>query len=203
MEEMGWADLFDKVVGPGDLGTILLASTAGYMLDAGFNIVGFLEPGILGLTFASSALGLKKMIEAMLQNDTKSYEKQLLTKAKKLISLFEKYHRTDLVKYLSKEIEIFNIDSSNIEDFEKVIDSCEKQFTASDKIDEVIKRAEKYISYFREKNYPQLAESIDAELEIFNIDSTIGPQRLEQVMKTSCDQFTMAKSKSIPMAQDD
>lgn len=56
--------LLKQASGPGDIATILIAGTAGYVVDAGLNAVGFLEPGIVGVTAASAALGIKKTIDA-------------------------------------------------------------------------------------------------------------------------------------------
>jgi hypothetical protein len=58
--------VFDKVKPEtkGDWAVVLLAGSLGYTLDAGLNIIGFLEPGICGTLFATTALGLKKGYEA-------------------------------------------------------------------------------------------------------------------------------------------
>lgn len=58
--------MFDKVKPEtkGDWAVVLLAGSDGYALDAGLNIIGFLEPGVCGTLFATTALGLKKGYEA-------------------------------------------------------------------------------------------------------------------------------------------
>ena len=61
---MDFKDILGDLTSPGDTATVLLAGTLGFVLDAGLNIVGFLEPGYVGFTFASSALGLKRAWEA-------------------------------------------------------------------------------------------------------------------------------------------
>lgn len=58
--------LFERASTPGDLATVLVFGTAGFLVDAGLNAVGFLEPGVVGITSASGALGVKKSIEAAL-----------------------------------------------------------------------------------------------------------------------------------------
>jgi ferredoxin-fold anticodon binding domain-containing protein len=60
------AKLFEKASTPGDIATVLVFGTAGFLVDAGLNAVGFLEPGVVGVTAASGALGVKKSIEATL-----------------------------------------------------------------------------------------------------------------------------------------
>lgn len=59
--------MFDKAKPetPGDWAVVLLAGSAGYALDAGLNIIGFLEPGVCGTLFATTALGLKRGLEAV------------------------------------------------------------------------------------------------------------------------------------------
>ncbi|MEU4338939.1 hypothetical protein AB0F59_30535 [Micromonospora lupini] len=57
-------DVLDRVSSPGDMATVLLAGTAGFLVDAALNLVGFLSPGAAGIAAASAALGLKKALEA-------------------------------------------------------------------------------------------------------------------------------------------
>lgn len=58
------AELFEQVTSPGDAATVLLAGTLGLVADAGLNVVGFLSPGSCGVVAASTALGVKKGMEA-------------------------------------------------------------------------------------------------------------------------------------------
>lgn len=86
-------DLFKRASGPGDLATILLAGTAGFVLDAGLNVVGFMSPGYVGITAASTALGIKKSIEASASshqraNDRKRDRDEQIDRAKTLADEF-------------------------------------------------------------------------------------------------------------------
>jgi hypothetical protein len=53
-------ELLDRASTSGDIATILLAATAGFVADAGLNFVGFLSPGTVGIASATAALGAKK-----------------------------------------------------------------------------------------------------------------------------------------------
>jgi len=56
--------LLAEVSTPGDMATVLLVGSAGFVVDAGLNAIGFLSPGAVGVTAASGALGIKKSYEA-------------------------------------------------------------------------------------------------------------------------------------------
>lgn len=56
--------LLGDASGSGDTATVLLAGSLGFTIDAGLSVVGFLSPGAVGITAASTALGLKKALEA-------------------------------------------------------------------------------------------------------------------------------------------
>jgi hypothetical protein len=76
--------------GPADLATILVAGTAGFVIDAAFNPVGFLTAPNTGLVCASGALGVKKSIDAGLakRRGRKAQKKKLIEekeRAKKLL----------------------------------------------------------------------------------------------------------------------
>jgi hypothetical protein len=61
-------DVLGRTRTKGDVATVLIAGTAGYLVDAGLNSVGFLEPGIVGIVSASGMLGLKQGVEALAEN---------------------------------------------------------------------------------------------------------------------------------------
>ena len=104
----GLGELLDRATGPGDLATILLAGTAGLVLDAGLNIVGFFSPAYVGLTFASTALGVKKAYEANANRRIgASFNFEVLERAERLKTLFEAEDRHDLVKALERELKLF------------------------------------------------------------------------------------------------
>src|SRR5688572_19878227 len=58
------SDLIAKVSSPADLAVVLLAGTAGLVIDATVTAIGFPSPGIAAFAFAGGALGLKKAGEA-------------------------------------------------------------------------------------------------------------------------------------------
>jgi hypothetical protein len=107
----GVKDLLEKVSTRGDLATVLIAGTAGYLLDAGLNLIGFLEPGIVGVLSASGALGVKKAIEAGWErHPSEKYEQKALAQQKvraaRLMDLLEREGRNDLATKLRREINL-------------------------------------------------------------------------------------------------
>lgn len=86
-------ELFGQASGPGDMATILIAGTAGYVVDAGLNLVGFLEPGFVGLFAATSALGLKKSWDARRANgnsDVKEVVPSAMGRGEGLLDILER-----------------------------------------------------------------------------------------------------------------
>jgi hypothetical protein len=59
--------LLKQVTSPADMAVVLLAGTAGFVVDAGLNVVGFLSPGVVGVTAATGALGVKRTFDAYRQ----------------------------------------------------------------------------------------------------------------------------------------
>lgn len=57
-------DLLRDSNGPADSATILIAGTAGFVIDAALSVHGVFSPGTVGALSASGALGLKKAWEA-------------------------------------------------------------------------------------------------------------------------------------------
>ena len=102
--------ILNKVSTPGDLATVLIAGTAGYIVDAGLNAVGFLEPGLVGAFSASGALGLKKSVEAA-RNKKKAMREQL-KRAKRLTVLLAEEQMSELVKALEIEMQIAEIEQN-------------------------------------------------------------------------------------------
>lgn len=104
-------DLLKQASEPSDIATILLAGTAGFVIDAGLNVVGFLEPGIVGLTFATTALGAKQAYTAASKDrkarhaaDKKRDEQ--IRKAKQLIEVFEGEQQLDLSQAVRRELKL-------------------------------------------------------------------------------------------------
>jgi hypothetical protein len=85
----GIKDLLNKVETKSDLATVLIFGTSGFLLDAGLNVVGFLEPGLVGVAAASGALGIKKAAESALakRSEQKEKEKRLDEETKRATEL--------------------------------------------------------------------------------------------------------------------
>ena len=80
--------LLDKVTGPLDLAIVLIAGTTGFVVDAGLNAVGFLEPGAVGIGAATGALGVKKAIEAaLIRGKAVSNAEKQMARAERLIEI--------------------------------------------------------------------------------------------------------------------
>jgi len=101
-------DLLDRASSPGDVATILLAGTLGFTLDAGLNIIGFLSPGYVGITFASTALGAKKAWEGATAKRTR--RKQLFQRARRFQTLLHRTHEGPLSARLTVETDLLEND---------------------------------------------------------------------------------------------
>lgn len=88
-----------------DFATILLCGSVGYLLDAQLNILGLIEPAVVGPLFATSGLGLKKAIEASFNS---SFErKKAISKAIKVIAQLKKNDLIDISIKVEKNLELF------------------------------------------------------------------------------------------------
>jgi hypothetical protein len=122
----------DQVSNPADLATVLIAGTAGFLVDAWLNFIGFLEPGYVGIIAASIALGLKKAVEASLKT------RRLRERAKNLLALLRNSQKDELVKRnsqkdelvkrLEKEIELFNKGIIHTNDFQASVGEIIKSY---------------------------------------------------------------------------
>jgi uncharacterized membrane protein YhiD involved in acid resistance len=151
--------VFDKASTTGDIATVLVFGTAGFLVDAGLNAVGFLEPGVVGITAASGALGVKKSIEAALTgrrkrkdeeqkrikeekekqeehiNEQANSERKLrfeINRASELHSLLsEDQQHENLVRRLETEIRLFRADIIDINAFKNSIDEIVNAYRSS------------------------------------------------------------------------
>ena len=120
--------ILEQASTPADMAVVLIAGTAGFTLDAGLNLVGFLEPGFVGVAAASGALGLKKVAEAGLakRREIKAQEQRRgdeIKRAKELQSLLSKDERhQSLSKRLGRELELFELGIINVDDLKASVD---------------------------------------------------------------------------------
>lgn len=138
-------ELLEKVSEPSDLATILICGTAGFLVDAGLNAVGFLEPGYVGITAASGALGLKKGAEAAWtarQTRKKRIEdiENVRVKANSLLKLLGSKGDQDLVQQLERDIELFDSGIVGAESLESSIQETIRAYQSGKKSTEKIPR---------------------------------------------------------------
>jgi hypothetical protein len=104
-------DLFSQSTSKGDTATILIAGTAGLVVDAGLNLIGFLEPGVVGLGAASGALGLKKSWEAnRAQRRAAKHGERAVDRARALLAILREQQRSGLAAELEQELAYFEKD---------------------------------------------------------------------------------------------
>lgn len=114
-------DVLSKASSKGDVAVVLIAGTAGFLIDAGLNAIGFLEPGAVGVTFASGALGIKKGIEASTEKSrTKKRErKEFEERVARLQQLLDKQAAVVAVQTLTRDAELYGLGLLSKEEFEK------------------------------------------------------------------------------------
>jgi hypothetical protein len=107
-------DLFGSAKGPGDYATILVFGTAGLVVDAGLNAVGFLSPGAVGASSASLALGVRKGLQQRKATKRKIRAAELAAervagaraRAESLEAFFEQRGYRPGIEILSAELEL-------------------------------------------------------------------------------------------------
>ncbi len=100
-------EFFDKATTRGDIAVLLIFGTLGYTIDAGLNLVGFLEPGIVGSASAAGALGVKKAIEAQWAARTRRKElARAADQVELLIKFFRDENRADLATPLESALRL-------------------------------------------------------------------------------------------------
>lgn len=118
------AKLFEKASSPGDIATVLVFGTTGFLIDAGLNAVGFLEPGVVGITAASGALGVKKSIEATLaaRRERKAQQRNRLAETHRAAQLRTLLRDDQLKQRLDSAVNLFESGIIDIEAFKVSID---------------------------------------------------------------------------------
>jgi hypothetical protein len=100
-------ELLNEASGPGDMATVLVAGTAGFLVDALLSAHGVLSPGQVGVSAAAGALGLKKSLQAaLLTRGHRVAHGDPAAKAAKLRALLEARRYTDLLQRLDLQIEL-------------------------------------------------------------------------------------------------
>lgn len=97
-------EVLATATGPGDLAVVLLAGAVGFVADAALNVVGFLEPGYTGITCASTALGVKKALEARFGGEERRMRRRALDRARRLRRILDPETQVELFEGLDKEI---------------------------------------------------------------------------------------------------
>jgi hypothetical protein len=126
--------LLEQVSDPADAATVLIAGTAGFLVDAGLNVVGFLEPGYVGITAAAGALGVKKAAQAGLakrreqkaREQNREAEKKRAKELRTLLSDEEKYQ--DLAQRLQQELKLFEAGIIDAEELKASVNEIVKGY---------------------------------------------------------------------------
>jgi hypothetical protein len=105
------ADLIEKTSSPADLAVVLLAGTAGLVIDAGLNVIGFLSPATTAFAFAGAALGLKKSAEAARahRQARRAQPRDPASRARALMEEFEHIGMNDRAKEIKNDIRLMEL----------------------------------------------------------------------------------------------
>jgi len=122
-----YKEILSQVTGPGDAATVLIAGTAGLVVDAALSIHGFLSPGAVGIAAAGGALGLKKSWEAALANKKardrrRSAPKLVLQKANKAIEFLTEANFMEGVNHLKDDLRLYELGLLDDANFDLAID---------------------------------------------------------------------------------
>lgn len=101
----------ERIATPGDIAIAVPAGIIGYSLDAVLNVVGVMEPGVVGGLSMAGALSAKKAIESGLtQVKERRRRKRLIARSDFLRAEFVRYDRTDLAMRLDRILATHEID---------------------------------------------------------------------------------------------
>lgn len=136
-------DVISKASSKGDVAVVLIAGTTGFLIDAGLNAIGFLQPGAVGITFASGALGIKRGIEAMTEKkrakkiekqEQDNDKKQMEDKVENLKKLLHKLNDNDPQETLDKDLELYNLGLLAKDEFETSLSQIVERIRNRNKI---------------------------------------------------------------------
>jgi hypothetical protein len=109
---MDWKQILSKVSTKGDLATVLLAGTAGFVGDVALSLAGVISPGTCAVLAASAALGAKNGVQAGLdgrrarRTAIASREEQLRKTHIAIETLYEAGLNGEALR-LRKEVDLF------------------------------------------------------------------------------------------------
>lgn len=129
---MNFDETLKQVKTRSDLAIFLAAGTTGFLLDAGLNIMGFLEPGAVGAACATGALSVKIAIEEFLKN---SREKKILVKKSesilKLLNESNLKSKQKIIKKMALNRNLYLKNLITIEEFNAALNHIVEQMIAN------------------------------------------------------------------------
>jgi hypothetical protein len=126
-------EILDKVSDPWDLATVLIVGTAGFLVDAGLNAIGFLSPGQVAITAASGALGAKKAADAVRaktreQRAAEQKRTAAIDRADKLAKLLEREGYSRLAERVKSEVKLFQDGITEVDDLAQTIGEAIQEY---------------------------------------------------------------------------
>lgn len=134
---MNFDETLKQVKTRSDLAIFLAAGTTGFLLDAGLNIMAFLESGAAGAACATGALSIKIAIEELIKNN--QGKKTLIKKSDaihELLNGFNLNSKKRIIKKLSLNRELYLKNMTTKEEFNAVLNDIVKQLSDSENFDE-------------------------------------------------------------------
>jgi hypothetical protein len=122
--------LLKQASNPADMAVVLLAGTVGFVADAGLNLIGFLSPGVVGIAAATSALGVKRGVDAWrLRRQQLRAEHLLATDLLRRVEIIRLMLRADSTPHeafgrLQREVELYEAGLSSIENLHEAVDEA-------------------------------------------------------------------------------
>ena len=123
---MEFGDAIKQIKTRGDVAVVLIAGTAGFMLDAALNVFGFLSPGLAGGACATGALGLKVAIEELIEKGKN--KRELLKKSDSIIKFLDKDKHEKIIKRIGDDKKYFLEEIISEEEFQKTLNNVIKEY---------------------------------------------------------------------------
>ncbi|GAA0953622.1 hypothetical protein GCM10009554_58240 [Kribbella koreensis] len=119
--------LLKQASNPADMAVVLLAGTAGFVAEAGLSLVGFMSPGVVGITAATGALGVKRSIDAWQLRRRRIraehlYSQDIMRRIDTIrLMLRAAYVPAEVESRLDREVELYTAGVTSIEDLHEAV----------------------------------------------------------------------------------
>jgi hypothetical protein len=120
-----WNELLSRISTKGDLATVLLCGTAGFVGDVALSLTGLFSPGVVAGLAASAGLGVKSGVDGFLEHrQNRNDSSQGIEKAGKVITLLMGAGFAEDANRLERELTLARNGLSDLNTLSRVTEEC-------------------------------------------------------------------------------